>query len=276
MGQDAETSGKAAELYSAGKSPPLPPGHRRWPTRPLRAVHSLPPRLPFPAPVHLQLWFSGAASRSSGSYGATDGMTSTQRRALAGARRGAAGAAARTYPAPHLRNLVLVACHSVYTGLDFHNTEEKSSWFLLDYHKVCEWSWHPSCLHASRELFTPSHRCCGCRRCQGRHTALWSMCSWASKRRRQTRMRCSCSAEARRAGVALQRVACSCTALSAHSAPIAYCRDAGPRAEGEGYWLVAEAAKWYGNAEVRERAFTEARHHLPALTCILCCSPTHH
>lgn len=37
-----------------------------------------------------------------------------------------------------------------------------------------------------------------------------------------------------------------------------FCRDAGPRAEGEGYWLVAEAAKWYGNEEVRDRAFTEA------------------
>ena len=35
-------------------------------------------------------------------------------------------------------------------------------------------------------------------------------------------------------------------------------RDAGPRAEGEGYWLVAEAAKWYGHEEVRQRAFTEA------------------
>lgn len=67
-------------------------------------------------------------------------MTNTQRRALAGTRRGGAGAAARTYPVPHLRNLVLVACHSVYTGLDFHNTEEKSSWYLLDYQKVGAWS----------------------------------------------------------------------------------------------------------------------------------------
>ena len=28
------------------------------------------------------------------------------------------------------------------------------------------------------------------------------------------------------------------------AAPVSCCRDAGPRAEGEGYWLVAEAAKW--------------------------------
>ena len=32
---------------------------------------------------------------------------------------------------------------------------------------------------------------------------------------------------------------------------------AGPRSEAEGYWLVAEAAKWWGSVTVRERAFTE-------------------
>ncbi len=82
---------------------------------------------------------------SSGAAGASaDGMTATQRRALAaaraGGRRGSGGRdgtlAAREFPAPHLRNLVLVACHSVYTGLDFHTAEEKSSWYLLDYQKV--------------------------------------------------------------------------------------------------------------------------------------------
>lgn len=34
---------------------------------------------------------------------------------------------------------------------------------------------------------------------------------------------------------------------------------AGPRAEAEGYWLVAEANDWFGHPEVRRRAFTEVR-----------------
>lgn len=42
---------------------------------------------------------------------------------------------------------------------------------------------------------------------------------------------------------------------------------AGPRSEAEGYWLVAEAAGWWGHAGVRDRAFTEVRH--PAHTCRL-------
>lgn len=96
------------------------------------------------APLLAQLWLSG--SSSSGRPGSTqpDGVTAQQRRVLAAARRGAGvlhlGAASRgevrQFPAPHLRNLVLVACHSVYTGLDFTHSEEKSSWFLLDYQKV--------------------------------------------------------------------------------------------------------------------------------------------
>ena len=34
---------------------------------------------------------------------------------------------------------------------------------------------------------------------------------------------------------------------------------AGPRSEAEGYWLVAEAARWWGSTLVRERAFTEVQ-----------------
>ena len=34
---------------------------------------------------------------------------------------------------------------------------------------------------------------------------------------------------------------------------------AGPRSEAEGYWLVAEAAKWWGSTPVRARAFTEVQ-----------------
>ncbi len=32
---------------------------------------------------------------------------------------------------------------------------------------------------------------------------------------------------------------------------------AGPRSEGQGYWLIADNAGWYGHSEVRERATTE-------------------
>lgn len=32
---------------------------------------------------------------------------------------------------------------------------------------------------------------------------------------------------------------------------------AGPRSEGLSYWMVAEAAGWYGHQDVRSRAFTE-------------------
>jgi hypothetical protein len=88
-----------------------------------------------PAP---QLWYStdlGGRRASS-----SDGITPSQRRALASARRATATAAAsagrRFFPAPQLRNLVLVACHSVYTGLDFHDSEQRSSWFLLEYQKA--------------------------------------------------------------------------------------------------------------------------------------------
>lgn len=34
-------------------------------------------------------------------------------------------------------------------------------------------------------------------------------------------------------------------------------RAAGPRSEGLSYWVVAEAADWYGRTEVRNRTFTE-------------------
>jgi hypothetical protein len=51
---------------------------------------------------------------------------------------------------------------------------------------------------------------------------------------------------------------CCCLQATRGSVRRCGCRDAGPRAEGEGYWLVAEAAGWYGAEGVRDRAFTEA------------------
>lgn len=40
------------------------------------------------------------------------------------------------FPAAHLKNLVLVAGHAVYTGLDFSLAKQESSWFLESYQKV--------------------------------------------------------------------------------------------------------------------------------------------
>jgi len=34
-------------------------------------------------------------------------------------------------------------------------------------------------------------------------------------------------------------------------------QEAGPRSEGLSYWIVAEAAKWFGTEDVRKRTFTE-------------------
>lgn len=159
-----------------------------------------------------QLWFSNTGARQGGQYDA-DGMSSGQRRALAAARRAGSGTALhrkgqeRSFPVSHLRNLVLVACHSVYTGLDFHESEEKSSWFLLDYQKEV-----PGQTHSFVE-----HIQLGVKEAAADKDALLLFSGGKTR------------------------------------------RDAGPRAEGEGYWLVAEAAKWYGNEEVRDRAFTEDR-----------------
>jgi hypothetical protein len=41
-----------------------------------------------------------------------------------------------SFPAAHLKNLVLVAGHAVYTGLDFSQASLESSWFLEAYQKV--------------------------------------------------------------------------------------------------------------------------------------------
>lgn len=162
-----------------------------------------------------RLWAGPASDRRTGSGStALDGVTPSQRRVLAAARRGAKGGAAqrprdvaRIFPAPHLRNLVLVACHSVYTGLDFKHSEEKSSWYLLDYQKD---------VHGQTQSFV-EHIQLGVKEAAADPESLLLFSGGKTR------------------------------------------RDAGPRAEGEGYWLVAEAAQWYGTAGVRERAFTEVR-----------------
>lgn len=39
-------------------------------------------------------------------------------------------------PFADMRNLVMVACHAVYTGSDYSKPLDFGSWFLLDYQKV--------------------------------------------------------------------------------------------------------------------------------------------
>ena len=112
----------------------------------------------------------------------------------------------RKFPAQHLTKLVLVACHSVYTGLDFAHPEDKSSWLLLDYQKE---------VPGQTESFL-SHIKMGVMEASKDESALLLFSGG------QTR------------------------------------KDAGPRAEAMGYWMVAEARDWFGYKEsVRSRTFTE-------------------
>lgn len=39
-------------------------------------------------------------------------------------------------PFAQMRNLVMVACHAVYTGADYTKPLDFDSWFLLDYQKA--------------------------------------------------------------------------------------------------------------------------------------------
>jgi hypothetical protein len=127
----------------------------------------------------------------------------------------------RRFPAPHLRSLVLVACHSVYTGLDFKHPEDASSWLLLDYQKDVPGQAHSFFEHIRLGVDLAA---------DNPHAML--LFSGGKTR-----------------------------------------RDAGPRAEAMGYWLVAEGEGWFGRgAAVRARAFTEehARDSLENLLFGLC------
>ena len=112
----------------------------------------------------------------------------------------------RRFPAAHLHTLVLVACHSVYTGLDFTHPEDQSSWYLLDYQKKV-----PGQVHSFVE-----HIKLGVAQATADPQAMLLFSGGKTR------------------------------------------RDAGPRAEAMGYWLVAEANSWFGHGDtVRDRAFTE-------------------
>lgn len=110
----------------------------------------------------------------------------------------------RVFPAKELKNLILVACHSVYTGVDFSHPEDQSSWLLLDYQKI----------PGQTESFL-SHIKLGIERASDDESSMLLFSGG------QTR------------------------------------REAGPRAEAMGYWMVAEANGWFGMKHVRRRAYTE-------------------
>jgi hypothetical protein len=115
------------------------------------------------------------------------------------------GKKSRYFPAKRLQNLIIVACHSVYRGLDFKHPEEQSSWLLLDYQKV----------PGQTQSFL-DHIRLGIKQAAADPDALLMFSGGKTR------------------------------------------KEAGPRAEALGYWLVAEANNWFGHqAEVRERAFTE-------------------
>ena len=88
---------------------------------------------------------SGLAGSSSGGGGGAlgsvaSGLLALRRRGHAGGGGGGGGGGRRElvprHTAPHLRSLVVVACHSVFSGLDFRQAEDVSSWLLLDYQKA--------------------------------------------------------------------------------------------------------------------------------------------
>lgn len=111
-----------------------------------------------------------------------------------------------SFPLPHLKSLVLVACHSVYKETDYGHPEDVHSWSLLEYQKKT-----PGQTHSFLE-----HIQLGVREAAADEKSILLFSGG------QTR------------------------------------REAGPRAESMGYWMVAEASDWFGHRQdVRERAFTE-------------------
>ncbi|KAL6768781.1 hypothetical protein ACKKBF_B16175 [Auxenochlorella protothecoides x Auxenochlorella symbiontica] len=114
---------------------------------------------------------------------------------------------ARKFPVSNLSTLILVAGHSVYTGLDYHDAQGSSSWYLLDYQKEVK---------GQTESFMAHIR------------------------------------------LGVEQAAADPKSVLLFSGGKTRA-SAGPRAEAEGYWLVAEANDWFGFPEVRRRAFTEEK-----------------
>ncbi|PNG99958.1 hypothetical protein TSOC_014252 [Tetrabaena socialis] len=129
-------------------------------------------------------------------------------------------AEARSFiPAATLKNLVLVAGHAVYTGVDYAEASKESSWFLEEYQKV----------KGEAQSFLDHIR------------------------------------------LGIEEAAVDPEALLLFSGGQTR-RAAGPRSEGLSYWVVAEAAEWFGHPEVRNRTFTEehARDSFENLLFSLC------
>lgn len=185
LGYEVGRRAKNSLEPSAGRPKVLPErcGERACAALRCAGSHACPPaatpraRRAAPAAPRLQAWYATTSMASLNVQ--HHSQQQQQQHAWQGASAAALGrrqlgqagrARRRTFPAPHLRNLVLVACHSVYTGLDFRNSEEQSSWFLLDYQKVGlhrEWgtcSVQPRWQHTLTQAGAPAAGCwwCGC------------------------------------------------------------------------------------------------------------------
>ncbi|GAB4816506.1 hypothetical protein N2152v2_003552 [Parachlorella kessleri] len=205
----------------------------------------------------MEVWFAAARFRSTAtsSSGGAYSLGGLAHRSGGGGRRLGQHRAAlpEAFPAPHLRNLILVACHSVYTGLDFRHMEEDSSWFLLEYQKV------PGQTHSFVQ-----HIQLGVEQAAADPSAL--LLFSGGKTRREAGPRAEgegywmVTAEGRLVRAQAPQYhspGLTGRVYSLQGGGPSGRGEAGPRAEGEGYWMVAEAAGWYGHKGVRERTFTE-------------------
>lgn len=91
-----------------------------------------------------------------------------------------------------LQNLVLVACHAVFTGHDYTRHQDFGSWFLLDYQKVglqiklrcrellwCRFRQHLACWKLCAGPTPATAVASTVRRCRARRSPSCSTCSWA-------------------------------------------------------------------------------------------------
>lgn len=189
------------------------------------------------------------------------------------------------YPAPHLQHLVLVAGHAVYTGVDYQLATKEASWFLEPYQQAsgvglggmkfnsCNAAQHAHntkaylATHVARVLKFPA---AVSRSCFG--MLLLTCCV---KRCAIIQLILQIPGQAQtfldHIKLGIETAAKDPNALLLFSGGQTR-QAAGPRSEGLSYWMVAEAAGWYGHKEVRSRAFTEVC--WCCMFCVLLCMLT--